>query len=145
MRCLLAVGVVTLSLALVHAGEGKTDKDKLQGTWRPVAGEQGGRPDPDAKEHTLTFSGDKFAIKRGDQTFIEGTFVLDPTKKPKAIDMNISGGKERFKGKTARGIYAFAGDELKWCVAEPGTEERPTDFKTAGTNHLCVTFKREKP
>ena len=136
----LAVGL------LLAADDTKKDKELIQGAWRPVSGEQGGTAQDDAKEHLLTFEGDMFSIKRGDQQFIKGTFTLDPSQKPKTIDMKVTEGrKEEDKGKMVRGIYEVSKDTLKWCTAEPGSEDRPKEFATmAGNRHMLVTLKREK-
>ena len=77
---------------------------------------------------------------------IQGTFKVDPSKKPKEIDMKITEDETgKHKGKTAQGIYALDGDTLKWCVAEPGTTERPKEFAApADTKLMFITLKREK-
>ena len=36
--------------------------------------------------------------------------------------------KKEYIGKTALGIYAFDGDNLKWCSNEPGGAGRPKAF-----------------
>jgi uncharacterized protein (TIGR03067 family) len=124
----------------------KADKDKLHGTWQAVSGQRDGRPDDKVKEHHLTLSGEGFSIKEGDKVVLKGMFKVDATKKPKALDFTIDEGPEALKGKTALGIYELNGDDLKWCAAEPGSSERPTEFAAkAGTRHLLVVFKREKP
>jgi uncharacterized protein (TIGR03067 family) len=136
----LAVGL------LLAADDAKKDKEQLQGSWRPVSGEQGGKIDQNAKEHLLIFDGDTFTIKRGDQLLLKGTFTLDPSQSPKAIDMKITEGHgDSDKGKEVHGIYALDKDTLKWCTAEPGSNERPKEFTTKeGTRHLLVTLKKEK-
>jgi uncharacterized protein (TIGR03067 family) len=136
----LAVGL------LLAADDAKKDKEQLQGTWRPVSAEQEGKAQPDAKEHLLTFEGDTFTIKRGDQLFVKGTFTLDPSKTPKVIDMKVTEGRrEEDKGKEVRGIYELDKDTLKWCTAEPGGKDRPKEFAAKeGSNDLFVTLKREK-
>jgi uncharacterized protein (TIGR03067 family) len=143
----VTAGLLATSTAL-SGGEKKSDKERLQGTWRAVSSEQGGKEDPNAGQHTLTFAGDKFTVKRNDKLMIEGTFKVDPSKTPKTIDMTITrieeGNQEKFKGKTSQGIYELKKGELKWCAAEPGSSERPTDFATAGTKHMLVTLKREE-
>jgi uncharacterized protein (TIGR03067 family) len=124
----------------------KKDKENLRGTWKAVTAEQRGESKNDEEDHRLSFDGDKFSIKRGDQTMIQGTFKLDPSKKLKEIDMNITEDETgKHTGKTALGIYALEGDTLKWCVAEPGTSERPKEFSApADTKLMFITLKREK-
>jgi uncharacterized protein (TIGR03067 family) len=136
----LAVGL------LLAADDAQKDKERLQGAWRPVSGERGGQAQADAKEHLLTFDGDTFRIQRGDQLVVKGTFTLDPSKTPKAITMKVTEGRrEEDKGKEVRGIYELTEGTLKWCTAEPGSEDRPTEFATKpGTKHMLVTLKKEK-
>jgi uncharacterized protein (TIGR03067 family) len=126
--------------------EAKKVQEKLQGTWKALTVERRGESNKDDEDHRLIFDGNKFSVKRADQTMIQGTFKLDPSKNPKEIDMKITEDETgKHKGKTAAGIYALDGDTLKWCVAEPGTTERPKEFSApADTKLMFVTLKREK-
>ena len=75
----------------------------------------------------------------------EGTFELDPTKKPKAMDMTVTEGPAQYKGVTARCIYALDGEHLVWCPAQPGATDRPKAFPaTDSQDFLCVVFRAEK-
>ena len=129
------------------ADKPKEDKDSILGTWRAVSQEEQGESKNDVEDHRLILSGGEFAIKKGDQILYKGKFKIDPSKKPKAIDMEITeSAEEDHDGKTALGIYALEGDTLKWCVNEPGETERPKEFSAPpGTRLMFVTFKREKP
>ena len=146
----LGMGVLlaTIGLAAAAAADDaadKKDKEKLQGTWTAVSGEKEGKEDPEAKEHTLVFEGDKFSVKKGDQVVVRGTFKIDASKSPKTMDIEISEGPEDVKGKTAQAIYALDGDDLTWCVAEPGSSDRPEKLATKeGVKHMLVKLKREK-
>src|SRR5262252_4202232 len=95
-KYVLAVFGTALLLSPVPAADkddAKKDQEALQGTWKPVSSEQGGKDQGDeAKEHTLIFEKDTFTVKRGDQVLLKGTFKLDPSKKPKAIDMTVTEG-----------------------------------------------------
>jgi len=114
----------------------KSDLEKLQGTWLPVSGERAGQ---DATEefkkeiNKFLISGDRIGAKSGDR-ISGGKFKLDPTKKPKQIDIVI-------RNKTMQGIYSLEGDILKLCGSEVG-DERPTEFKTQeGTKVFVMVFK----
>ena len=149
----LTVLVAGIILAAVTAAEEKKDdvkkdRDALQGNWQAVSSEQGGKDQGDeAKEHTLTFEKDTFTVKRGGEVAVKGTFKLDPSKKPKAIDMTITEGRrDDDKGKELHGIYELTKDGLKWCTSMPGGTDRPKEFSTKeGTRDLCVTLKKDKP
>ena len=146
MRHLLACILVVLLLGPdAPKDDAKKDKENLQGTWKAVTVEAGGKVQDEAEEHRLIFSGDEFSIKKGEETMIKGKFKIDPSKKPKEIDMEfIEAKRENLKGKTALGIYELDGDTLKWCWNKPGAE-RPKKFSSeAGTEHLLVTLKRDK-
>jgi uncharacterized protein (TIGR03067 family) len=123
------------------------DKEALQGAWRIVSSETGGRDHTEeAKGHLLVFEGDTFALKKGDQVGLRGTFQLDPSKRPRAIDLTITeGGREGDKGKVLHGIYELGRGTLKWCTSEPGGTDRPKEFSTReGVNHMLVTLKKAK-
>ncbi len=140
--------VATIGLAAAAFADDaadKKDKEKLQGTWTAVSGEKEGKEDPEAKEHALVFEGDKFSVKRGDKVVVRGTFKINAAKSPKTMDIEISEGPDDVKDKTAQAIYALDGDELTWCVAEPGSGERPEKLATKeGVKHMLVKLKREK-
>jgi uncharacterized protein (TIGR03067 family) len=149
-RLVLAVvaSLAVIGLAAVAVADeaaDKKDKEQLQGTWTAVSGEQEGKEDAKAKEHAIVFEGDKFSVKRGDKVEVQGTFKIDASKSPKTMDMNITEGPEDIKGKTAQAIYVLSGDELTWCVSEPGSGKRPEKLATKeGVKDMLVKFKREK-
>jgi uncharacterized protein (TIGR03067 family) len=142
-RYIVTALVVGLLLA---ADDAKKDKEQLQGSWQAVSAEQGGKAQEDAKEHLLIFDGDTFTIKYGDQLFLKGTFTVDPSQSPKAIDMKITETRrEEHKGKEVHGIYELDKGTLKWCTAEPGDKDRPKAFASKeGTKHLLVTLEKKK-
>ena len=140
--------LATIGLAAVAVADDaadKKDKEKLQGTWTAVSSEKEGKEDAEAKGHVLIFEGDKFSVKKDDKVIIRGTFKIDASKTPKTMDMKITEGPEKDKDKTAKSVYTLDGDDLTWCVAEPGSDERPEKLATKeGDKHMLVKFKREK-
>jgi len=130
----LVAGVVT-------GGDAKTDQAKLQGTWTS---------DLNSETHVLKISKETFSFtfeQGGEKKNVTGTFKVDPTKKPKQMDMKVTGGTiDKFKDKTAHIIYELDGDTLKWCANEPGKEGRAEEFpdKEGGGKHLYLIFKRAK-
>ena len=140
--------VLFLSLSLAaDKDDAKKDQDAIQGAWKIVSSETGGtNRTEEAKDHLIAFEGDTFALKKGDEVGLKGKFKLDPTKKPRAIDMTITeGGREGEKGKVLHGIYELGKGTLKWCTSEPGGTDRPKEFSTReGVNHMLVTLKKEK-
>lgn len=88
------------------------------------------------------FSGDTFKLVEGEKVLIRGTFSVDPSKTPKVMELVIAEGAGPDPEAKAHGIYELNGDELKWCVAEPGTDARPDKFETKGTTNVLIQLKR---
>ena len=115
----------------------KKDRKKYEGTWRVVSLEVDGNklPEEDAKKFTVVNEADgKWAIEVEGKVIARGTSEIDPTKKPKAVDLTVTEGDN--KGQTVLGIYEFEDDTRKVCLGRPG-EERPTEFspKAGGWAH----------
>jgi uncharacterized protein (TIGR03067 family) len=138
--------IVAAGLSIAAGGKDddiKKAKEKLQGTWVVTGAEQAGEKTDQMNGQQLTVKGDDFTATDKGNVVFKATFKVDPTKKPAAIDVTVAEGEE--KGKTALGIYSLEKDELKFCFAEPGTKDRPTEFATKKDSKLMlITLKREK-
>jgi uncharacterized protein (TIGR03067 family) len=114
--------------------------EKIQGTWRQVAHEREGvvsPPDELGREPRVTFVGNTFAVRLGDGTIaIKGTFELDPSRTPKAVDWTDTFGPDA--GKTFLAIYTLEADRLVFCAADEGLA-RPTVFRTGLGQDLRVS------
>jgi len=129
----------------------KEESNKLQGTWGVTAAERDGSktPDDEIKKITLTIKGDKLTARRTEnagkpeEKVYEMSFTIDPTQKPKWIDVTYTDGER--KGESSQGIYELEGDgsTLKICMSRGNI--RPNDFETKGEpqRHLMV-LKRKK-
>ena len=140
----LAIVIVTYVAAADKDDRAKEDKQKLQGTWKLIAFEIAGKGDDDTKDENreLVIDGDKITVKNEGKEVEQESFVLDPTKKPKNIEVTTLTGDE--KNKKRLGIYELDGDNLKICIDEKG-ETRPAEFKTKeGGSQILVTLKRAK-
>jgi uncharacterized protein (TIGR03067 family) len=85
----------------------------------------------------VTFSGDTFVVTLADgSTPIKGTYKVDPTRQPKALDLTDTFGEDA--GKTFLAIYALEGDCLTFCAADAG-QERPTEFRAGPGLDLRVS------
>lgn len=124
----------------------KKEMEKLQGRWVIVGAVKNGRESPgdELKEArpTLTFAANKLSssfTRQGKEVKDEsGSFTIDPTAKPKTIDLKGF----PVPNKTFPAIYELDGDTLKICIAEDG---RPKDFNsTAESKTGVLTLKREK-
>src|SRR2546423_13056847 len=136
----MRIALVTLFCALVLTASGGTgaragDKadvekelKKFQGTWTFASVETGGREIPAAEFQgiTVTFEGDKYTVKKGDEVIQAATQKLDPSKSPKTLDVTVAEGLN--KGAGMLGIYEISGDTLKVCF-DPEGKKRPTQFK----------------
>ncbi|MBI3464140.1 MAG: SMP-30/gluconolactonase/LRE family protein, partial [Planctomycetes bacterium] len=149
MRWQALTTMTALSLIAAAAQKDPTTKDlaKVQGDWILVSAERDGQkvPDEEIKKTKLLLAGNKYKFlqEAGAGTSPEGTFKLDPTKNPKAIDSTPADGPDA--GKTFQGIYEIAGDQQKVCFAPPG-KERPTEFASKpGSGHIFQVWKREHP
>ena len=139
---------ITLTMVLLvmqtAMSDDPKDTDTIQGTWLASTAELAGKPFPEEvrKSIKLTIKDGKYTVTVG-KTPDHGTSKLDPSAKPKAMD--ITGTEGPNKGKTFQAIYELDGDTLKVCYDLSG-KGRPAEFKTAeGTQLFLVTYKREKP
>jgi uncharacterized protein (TIGR03067 family) len=142
MRLLSFVVVALVLTVAASAPAGDAVKDemkKLEGTWVVQSFSEKGKVNEEMKGTELTFAGANLTLKmkKGDeQKEMKATYKIDPTKKPKTIDVLGEGKKHEM-----RAIYQLEGDTLRVChgVKE---EERPTDF--TDENVVIVTLKRKK-
>ena len=151
MRIALVTLFYTLGLiASGGTGAGADDKvdvekelKKFQGTWTFESVEAGGKklPADQFKGITVTFEGDKYAVKKGDEVVEAATQKLDPSKSPKTLDAKVTDGPN--KGAVILGIYEISGDTLKVCF-DPEGKKRPTEFKGVSGSQTLVVHKRVK-
>jgi uncharacterized protein (TIGR03067 family) len=144
LSTILTTGLL-VTLAGAQEEATKKDLEQIQGTWRLVSREKDGKADAadTIKDFLMINEGNKFTFKgTSGAGATKGTFTLDATKKPKAMDRTPGDGPQ--KGKTLLGIYSLEGDTLKICVSLAG-KERPGEFATAPKSGLLLSvFKREK-
>jgi uncharacterized protein (TIGR03067 family) len=142
LKPFLAFALV-LSLSSVAWG-GDAKDDTIDGVWLPSSAELGGKQFPDEVRKTikLVVKDNKYTVTVG-TAVDKGTAQLDPSAKPKALDITGTDGPN--KGKKIPAIYERDGDTLRVCYDLSG-KSRPTEFKTeTGTQLFLVTYKREKP
>jgi uncharacterized protein (TIGR03067 family) len=121
------------------------DHQALKGTWRLTSREVDGKKSGEewVKGVVATIDGSgTVSVRRGDKVIGAGTVKLDPTTKPRTVDVTFTAGEH--KGETVLGIYEIEGDTFRVCVVRPGNE-RPTEFSAgAGSGRTLVVYQREK-
>jgi uncharacterized protein (TIGR03067 family) len=140
---LLTVASLIVSFARGADDEAvKKDLAQLQGEWTMVSGSANGESMSEEmrKEMKRLCKGDEITVMMGEQVFLKAKLTLDPSKKPKTIDYEMTEGFT--KGKKQLGIYEINGDTFKACFSSPGSE-RPTELK-AGDGLTFSEWKRKK-
>ncbi len=118
------------------------DEKKLQGTWSIVEAKLNGEKQPLPKQgQQMIIKDRRFKTEMGGKVIDEGTFTIDPSAKPKAIDISHSGAE--FQGKKGLGIYELKNNELWLAIATAGDDKRPTDFSCEkGKDQALMVFKK---
>jgi RNA polymerase sigma factor (sigma-70 family) len=126
------------------ADKAPDDHEAILGTWKVEKAEVEGEEPDDAqagviKGLKMTFTKEKIVTELPDGTTRESTYKLDPTKKPKAIDINYQGRE------VTQNVYALEGDTLKVCGFIPGKGAgRPTEVGSKeGSGTMLITLKRQ--
>lgn len=112
------------------------DSEKLQGVWKIVAAERGGKPLPADVLHDaqIEFAGDSMT------TTVKGRansykFSLDPSQSPTAIDLDMGTA-------VGKGVYRLDGDCLSIAHGEAG-DGRPAGFvPEPGSRTIVMTLRR---
>jgi uncharacterized protein (TIGR03067 family) len=150
----LGLGLIVVA-GLLFAGaataqDARKDQEALQGTWIMTAKEFMGKKATEdeikklgtrvvIKEETITIS----TLDVGEYVVVsELTFKLDPSAKPKAMDLAATSGPS--EGKKGLAIYELDGDTLKVCYAID-EDKRPTRFAgPKDSEWIFAVYKRDK-
>ena len=141
------IGMATAAISVAWAEDNeavKKDLAQLQGEWSMASGSADGQPMPEEirKQMKRVCKGDEATTTMNGQVFMKAKITIDPSKKPKTIDYEMTEGFT--KGKKQLGIYELDGDTFKSCFAAAGAE-RPTDFTSKpGDRRTVSVWKREK-
>jgi uncharacterized protein (TIGR03067 family) len=116
----------------------------LEGKWKAVALEAGGKPLPKdgIPEFTFVVAAEGKATGRTPQGEFHATITVDLKASPKTIDNLHESGAH--KGKRQYGIYKLEGDKWTVCMTPPGAPagDRPKDFTTKDTANVVFVFER---
>jgi uncharacterized protein (TIGR03067 family) len=128
------------------ADTAREELNKLEGTWQVVSVEtrRKARPAGEVNGLKLVIKGDSSTFEKdGNRVVGKGKLSIDPGKKPKTIDIAVTGAPEDPRGTfTILGIYELDGDSLRMCWGGP---KRPTEFKTTPDRGDLWVLKRDKP
>jgi uncharacterized protein (TIGR03067 family) len=117
----------------------KPDRDmqQLQGRWVAVSGEVAGvKVSGKAVGDTgFVFSGNR-VIYWARLRAMKGTFRLDPTRTPRAIDIEFDDGNRM------QGIYELDGGRLRLCWCKLG--DRPSGFEAPPGDVFTILFDYQK-
>ncbi|HEX7286319.1 MAG TPA: TIGR03067 domain-containing protein [Candidatus Angelobacter sp.] len=114
---------------------------ELEGEWQMVSGIIDGKPmDKSLVQWVKRVTrGNTTMVSAGPNVMMQAEFTSNSAQSPKTIDYRNTAGSH--KGKTQLGIYEFAGDLLKICMAAPGAE-RPRRFDAAPKDGTLTVWKR---
>jgi uncharacterized protein (TIGR03067 family) len=115
----------------------KDAKAKLKGSWTSTEVLKKG--EGTTMTVGLKFDGDRLTITVNGSDVIEGTYSIDPSKSPAAIDVTF---EKDGNSVTVAAAYEFKGDSLRICHVIDGGP-RPTAIESNEKTAL-VTLKRDK-
>ncbi len=138
------IGTFAYQLGATEDKAKKSDKETIQGEWKVDSAKANGQEPQGAegdqiKGATWTISADKITVTFNGEDRVS-TYTVDPTAKPKAIDVMSE------KEGTFKGIYKLEGDTLTICASiQRGDNERPTAFESKeGSFTMLMVLKRVK-
>jgi uncharacterized protein (TIGR03067 family) len=121
---------------------------KLQGTWKVTRMEVDGIKIPlkAFEKVAVVIAGDKLSFRDKGKTYEEVECVLDPSKKPREIDLHYVSGLK--KGVVETGIYELQGDVLRICqlLKTAKKKQRPSELESPkGSAQQLMVLKRMAP
>ncbi len=140
--------LLTAFVGLAAADEEAVSKElkALAGSWILVSSEAEGVPAPKDKLPAMSFKlqSDGRATGKTDEGEIQLSFVVDPLKTPKTIDMEHLSGPT--KGQKQYGIYKVDGDRWTVLATPPGykPKDRPVEFDSKEALGPLVVWERVK-
>ncbi len=141
LRAVVLVGFGACVAGLAVLGAARTgnplppDLKSLQGTWTLVESKVQGQLQTPRVTTQWIFVGNKLYLKNGNRTAPQGVVLLDPTTKPKTMDLLVNGQPSLL------GIYKLKGHQLTVCAA---ATQRPTKFSPQ-TNMVLSILERAAP
>jgi uncharacterized protein (TIGR03067 family) len=144
MRKLLLPLLICFLVGADQADDVKKEMKLLEGEWSMVSAEREGNvlPEEIVKTARRVVKDGETTTELNGTTVLKAKFKVDPSKKPKTIDYELTDGPA--KGMAMLGIYEIKGDDFKACLVM-SDKERPTDFTTKeGDGRTLSVWKRVK-
>jgi uncharacterized protein (TIGR03067 family) len=136
--------LLTFAPAVSSGDEGAKQRDlaALQGQWQVRWLERDGKRFETDRGAIFTIQGDKFLFGKSERIGLK----IDPSYRPKLLDVTFLSEDDAARGQTSEGIYMIDGDVLVWCYyTKGGPKQRPLQFRTEKGSGLYMTgFKRVK-
>jgi uncharacterized protein (TIGR03067 family) len=123
----------------------KEEVQKLQGIWQVtkfIDHSEDAAPTDEIKGFTFEFQADRLTMRKSkDDKGREQKYNLNPSKKPKWIDIGVREGSP-----LGEGIYKLEGDQLTICVVGSTNSKnptlRPSEFKAKKDRHSLFVLKK---
>jgi uncharacterized protein (TIGR03067 family) len=147
-RIITLAFVLAIPVALFADNTNAVNKElkALEGKWKAVAMEAGGKafPKESVPDFTFIVASNGKSTSKSPQDEYQATITVDPKTNPRTIDNLHETGTN--KGKKQLGIYNLEGDKWTVCMTLPGVAEgdRPKVFNTKDTANVVFVFKRLK-
>lgn len=146
----LAILTTILLIAAADTEEEAVKKDTqaLQGIWSfssLIVDGDDKVADGTLKDVSLEFLESNLVFKAGENK-LPLQFRIYPSTTPKGIDFTFKKPSENAKeGETLEGVYELDGDDLKFCVMQPGGtfKQRPVEF-SGKEGKILVVLQRIK-
>ena len=142
MRSLLTLGLLVAGFGFALADD---KKDPTAGKWVIESVTREGKANDALKGAAREHADGKYTITppAGSKAMpTRGTFKIDASKSPIALDMMPKGGN--YDGKTLLGIVKVEGDVMTIEFAEPGKDRRVKFESAAGSGVVVEVCKKAK-
>jgi len=112
----------------------------VDGNWRITSMIINGQAVSSSGDLSIEFSGTDYAQVQQGRVEERGTFIVDRSAAPMAIDFAILEGAAT--NMTQRGIVEISGDTLRLHLSQPGEVIRPADFKPLRDRMLITAIRQ---
>ena len=121
------------------------DTDSIVGTWSPQESTGDGMDTPKAelRDVTLTFSGGRCEVRRGETIIRLGRYATDQTQSPKTIDVCFTESDvPELIDAPLHGIYEVNMNQLRICYGPPGGYRARSFSAEKGTAQYLAEYRR---